>query len=148
MIVDIIRFCTVCKTSKSIRDFSGTVCKACIRREKKRLYWHRPEVKLNTDIRIAKYKRDAKRRNKLFELDDITATMLITRPCVYCGFINLSDKLNGIDRVDNEKDYTKDNCVSCCDSCNFGKGKKTEEEFIAMCRRVAKYQENICTYDK
>jgi hypothetical protein len=143
MIVDVIRFCHVCNDSKSIRDFCELVCKRCIRREKKRLYWHKPEVKLNTEMRIAKYKRDAKRRKKIFELTDKRAKMLLTSPCYYCGFINLSDRLNGIDRLDNKKDYTNHNCVPCCDSCNFGKGRKTEKEFVDMCMRVAKYQENI-----
>lgn len=143
MIVDVIRFCHVCKTSKSVRDFCELVCKTCIRREKKRLYWHRPEVKLNTDMRISKYKRDAKRRKKAFDLTDEMAKHFLTSPCYYCGFINLNDRLNGIDRLDNKKDYTNRNCVPCCDSCNFGKGRKTEKDFVDMCIRVAKYQENI-----
>ena len=25
---------------------------------------------------------------------------------------------NGIDRIDNNKGYTKENCVPCCDICN------------------------------
>lgn len=43
-----------------------------------------------------------------------------------------SDKVlryNGIDRTDNDKGYTTDNCVSCCGKCNSLKGTLSQGEF-------------------
>lgn len=36
---------------------------------------------------------------------------------------------NGIDRIDSNKDYTKDNCVTCCKKCNYAKAEMSTEEF-------------------
>jgi hypothetical protein len=66
----------------------------------------------------SRYKRSAKSRKHIFELDYITFAYLVTSPCVYCGKVNM---WNGVDRVDSRKGYTKENCVSCCTICNIMK---------------------------
>jgi hypothetical protein len=45
---------------------------------------------------------------------------------------------NGVDRVENNKGYNEDNCVTCCNSCNYMKHTKTQEEFINKCRDIVK----------
>lgn len=136
MIVEIYRLCTTCKQSKSIMYFDGdhVTCGPC----KTKQFIRRN----NVDVRIQRYKHDAARRGKVYSLSDETARNLLTNPCVYCGYMSLR-KLNGIDRRDNSIGYTEENCVSCCDVCNFGKGTKSEGEFIDMCIRVAKHQRII-----
>lgn len=152
-----LRFCSVCKKSKAIQLFGDEMkCLSCLKRkeydsrpevkEKKRLYWHKPEIKFNTDIRIAKYKREAIRREKEYTLSDEFAKLMLTSQCYYCGYLDLNDKLNGIDRKDNDIGYLESNCVPCCEACNFGKGRKTESEFIQMCERVYIHQKNIGNY--
>lgn len=136
MILEIYRLCTTCKQSKSFREFEGehVTCVSCKRKQ---------FVRRNTvEYKIKKYKHDAARRGKVYTLSDETARNLLTGSCVYCGYIN-TVRLNGIDRRDNGIGYTEENCVSCCDVCNFGKGTKTEGEFIDMCIRVSKYQRII-----
>lgn len=64
--------------------------------------------------RLANIKNGAKRRNKKFLLTDIEAKILLNGSCIYCGKPNA----DGIDRIDSSKDYTLDNCVSCCKICN------------------------------
>lgn len=127
------------------RCVNYTMCKRTKEeeRERKKMYWHKPEVKFNTNIRIAKYKREAIRRGKTYILDDEFARLMLTSPCHYCGYLDLTEKLNGIDRVNNEIGYIQENCVPCCEICNFGKGKKSEQQFIEMCRRVVDHQKNI-----
>jgi DNA polymerase-3 subunit alpha len=67
--------------------------------------------------------------------------------CYYCGesLINIqncagsksSEEMkkngvfiyNGLDRVDNNKPHSKENCVPCCKYCNFAKRDRTLEEF-------------------
>lgn len=63
--------------------------------------------------------------------------------CHYCGdlpqktnrfssrkYVNTEDLfLNGVDRLDSNKGYTLDNCVSCCTSCNYSKHTLSENEY-------------------
>lgn len=51
--------------------------------------------------------------------------------CIYCGESDWR-KL-GVDRLDNTKGHTPDNCVPCCGKCNVGKGRwYSPIEFQAM----------------
>ena len=45
---------------------------------------------------------------------------------------------NGIDRKDNDKNYTLENSVPCCWTCNRGKMSKTMDEWQADLNRMAK----------
>jgi hypothetical protein len=47
---------------------------------------------------------------------------------------------NGIDRLDNTKGYTVENCVSCCSDVNYAKGTMKYSDFICMCKEVANTQ--------
>ncbi len=38
-------------------------------------------------------------------------------------------KYNGLDRVDNTRPHSKENCVPCCKWCNYAKRERTTEEF-------------------
>ncbi len=75
-------------------------------------------------------------RNRLYERDG--------RECYYCGikeedFIPIWGKFYGgetrgkkleVDRRDNEKDYSLENCVLACSICNNAKSDKfTDKEF-------------------
>jgi hypothetical protein len=58
-----------------------------------------------------------------------------TTTCHYCGeFIDWENNVRyNLDRKDNEKGYSKENCVVCCKFCNWLKGNKfTYEEFILL----------------
>lgn len=45
---------------------------------------------------------------------------------------------NGVDRLDNSKGYTVENCVSCCEEANFAKGSRLDKyQFINLCKEVA-----------
>lgn len=43
---------------------------------------------------------------------------------------------NGLDRVDNTKAHTKENCVPCCKICNYAKRDLTTEEFKEWIIRI------------
>ena len=78
-----------------------------------------------------RYKHSAKKRNISFELTFEEFINLTQQNCYYCKhFPNQIVKqrgafgeyvYNGIDRLDNTKGYTLDNCVSCCKTCNIMK---------------------------
>ena len=78
--------------------------------------------------------------------------------CKYCGLEHskeiedrlseksdgkkLSDnviKINGIDRVDSNIGYTKENSVACCKYCNFAKHTMSEDDFYKWIRRVYEF---------
>lgn len=43
---------------------------------------------------------------------------------------------NGLDRVDNTKSHTKENCVPCCKYCNYAKRNLTIEEFFTLLENI------------
>lgn len=47
-------------------------------------------------------------------------------------------KINGLDRIDSTKGYTKENLVSCCTQCNTAKLDKTFDDFKQWVGRVYK----------
>ena len=83
---------------------------------------------------------------------------LIGQNCTYCGQVpnhkhncfagaknpmpeNLANgwiSYNGLDRIDSTEDYTLDNVVTCCGSCNQLKGSLTLSEFIQKVEKWGK----------
>lgn len=74
-------------------------------------------------------KAGAEVRNYSFELTKEECYNIAKQNCYYCEVpperelktVGGSIRVNGIDRVDNEKGYTLDNCVSSCKKCNIMK---------------------------
>jgi hypothetical protein len=79
----------------------------------------------------AHYKRHARTRNLIWNLNQEDFRKLINQNCFYCGCepqqkwgksINNGYYIyNGIDRKDNNIGYNIENCVSCCGECNRAK---------------------------
>lgn len=98
-------------------------------------------------------KSSAAKRNLEFSLTKEQFLEITKRNCDYCGIEPLQiakckggtngDYIyNGLDRVDNEKGYTIENCVSCCKQCNISKASYTKEKFINWAKRLVKNLEN------
>lgn len=85
--------------------------------------------------RTTKY--NAGKRGKQWELNPESFKKLVLSPCHYCGE---TQQRRGIDRVDNNKGYTKQNSVSCCKLCNYMKKHYTVEEFISHIKKIYKHQ--------
>jgi len=85
------------------------------------------------------YRRAAERRGHVFDLDFDTFCLFLEGQCHYCGSLphrsipsikaHRDFKYNGVDRVENSKGYSPDNCVSCCDTCNTSKAALPLEHF-------------------
>lgn len=95
------------------------------------------------------YKNQAEKRGYAFELSIEEFKTITLENCFYCGlkpeFISPSPAVyqkikdsktqhrsyiyNGIDRINNNYGYIKNNVVPCCKWCNIGKGTKTVDEF-------------------
>ena len=96
------------------------------------------------------YRCSARKRDLHFSLTKEQFRHLTKGRCHYCNRSPSQIKLgngkrgdyiyNGIDRVDNSKGYSVENCVPCCGRCNFAKGTATQTEFIQMCQEVVLYR--------
>lgn len=98
---------------------------------------------------IYQMKANAESRNLLWDLSDNLVKFLTKQNCYYCDVrprqVIISSKnaapytYNGIDRLNNLKDYTGDNVVPCCKKCNMGKGVRDRVKFIEWVKRVYHY---------
>lgn len=62
------------------------------------------------------------------------------KPCRYCKG-SLPERGTGVDRWDNDLDYTFENSVPCCTACNIEKGaniKGHEMDLISKLRKLTK----------
>lgn len=91
------------------------------------------------------YRTNARRRGYEWSLTKEQALSLFAENCFYCGQppnnIQKSNGVdsfihNGIDRLDSQIGYIKDNCVSCCTRCNYSKGVMPVEEFLKFISSV------------
>ncbi len=89
---------------------------------------------------FAQYKQPGKRDYEFhLEFDDFRK--LVDQPCHYCGaeptnvmkdkrsYGERMIKYNGLDRINNDIGYTKENVVPCCRSCNISKHTYSIEFF-------------------
>lgn len=98
-----------------------------------------------------RFKQNAKKRNIYVDIKKSDMEEFLLQPCHYCG----SEKTNhykskanyckdffynGIDRLDSNKPYQKNNIVPCCKHCNWAKNKQTVEEYEAWIERLIKHR--------
>lgn len=101
----------------------------------------------HVNILYGHYRTSARARGLTFDLTKEQARSLFESDCYYCGAapsvtytsVNLAGSYawNGIDRLDNAKGYTLDNCVPCCTQCNFAKRDMPINEFREWVKRIA-----------
>ena len=100
---------------------------------------------------ITAYKRSAELRNKEYLLTEEQATKLFKDVCFYCG-VEPSNLMitaggdyayTGIDRIDNDLNYTVNNCVSCCLICNRMKQKMNKDDFLIHVKKIVERNNNV-----
>jgi hypothetical protein len=92
------------------------------------------------------YLKQAAKKKREFSLSIDDFYNLSQQNCHYCGQTPSNGAnwrqcgdifvYNGIDRVDNSKGYTKDNCVPCCKQCNRAKGTLNISEFACWIETI------------
>lgn len=96
------------------------------------------------------YKEGASSRNILWNITNEQFLGLIKERCHYCGsepsirkhdYSSVRIPVNGIDSIDSSKDYSIDNCVTCCTKCNYMKSGYSKEEFLEHIDKIYKWQE-------
>ena len=101
------------------------------------------------------YNRNSKNRNHNFCLTQEEFENIIFKDCFYCGeppkpmtetqIIGHGNPkqpplfYNGIDRLDATKDYTVDNVVPCCPTCNYMKHILKYDDFIEHIKKIYNY---------
>lgn len=97
----------------------STVCKHCIQKDKRH--------------RFNCYLRSSKVRNLEWNLTLDEFLSFWGLPCTYCG-----DNIEtvGIDRIDSQKGYSKDNCVPCCEICNEMKLDYSVVDWMTKMKRI------------
>lgn len=114
----------------------------CIFKRKKSL----PKGEAALNSLFSSYKKAARNRNYTFKLTKKDFKCIINKNCNYCGeppsntFKTDNDTgnytYNGIDRVDNNKGYTKNNVVPCCIICNRAKSTLSLLEFKKWIKKL------------
>lgn len=133
-------------------------CLSYLGRPKNRRYKDFKQASFNHVLGM--YQQAAKRRELSWELSNEQFQDFINKSCHYCGQLpsrlynpyqyqkkpknnlrqNADILINGIDRIDPEKGYSLDNCVPCCQDCNYGKHTKTQKAFLMWINRVWNFQ--------
>lgn len=141
--------CTKCNSEsiKSLKTIMTTkeYCSNCeIKRKRK-------EPTLDAPRNCIKYSyiSGAIERGYSFSLSDEDFDELIFGNCFYCGQepeehksdfrlnkTNLPFKRNGIDRLDNNIGYTKENCVTACSKCNRMKSNLNYLDFMQHIKKI------------
>ena len=99
---------------------------------------------------FASYRYGAKVRNIWFDLSFPEFIAIRIQECFYCGGVAMVERRslnsetkkleivlrNGIDRLDNDSGYIKENCVPCCKWCNLMKSNMSLEEFFKRITQI------------
>lgn len=100
-------------------------------------------IKRKTDVgcKLNCYRNQSKTRGKVWCVEDEAYfSQQLQMPCFYCG--DKFDELNGLDRINNDYGYCKENVVSCCSSCNMIKGSYNIEYFIEKVNKISNHIKN------
>lgn len=109
-----------CKVCIQKRVKNNRISKETNEDKEKRLTYHKEYHKRQTNTieyrttrNIALCKRLDSEKGFNTNLTRDFVIIALTKPCVYCGYPS-----TGLDRLDNTKGHTEDNCVPCCKECN------------------------------
>lgn len=99
-----------------------------------------------TKYKMRQYMGSAKKRHYEFLLTEDEFKVFLQGNCYYCGSEPKEPihkkgtwgnfPWNGVDRVDNNQGYVRENCVTCCTQCNTAKGTLSHKEFIEWIEKV------------
>jgi hypothetical protein len=110
----------------------------------------KPDTSFNS--LFSSYKKGASKRGIGFYISKNIFKNITKGKCYYCGCEPQNSYLanhnnepyiyNGIDRIDSTKDYTEDNCVSCCKICNCAKAGLEIQVFSEWIKKVYNFWAN------
>lgn len=144
--VDYVCDCGNTTTNKSFYKIKTQ--KMCLKCRKTNAHKIIPDTSFN--MLFSDYKRNARKRDIVFDLSKEDFSRLTKEKCFYCGEFPISVRrpnatagsyvYSGIDRKNNGEGYVIGNCVPCCKICNFSKHNLAEEDFLNHVRKIYEYQ--------
>jgi hypothetical protein len=156
-----VKFCKINRNCRNIITDKSNICPTCKDIKAEIIANIREEKKINCDYKpiseaLNKFQnkfvfdieenwrqlqRGAFMRNLLFNLSYEEYIDIVIKPCEYCGFIS-KFKVNGCDRIDNDKGYFKNNIYPACSLCNKIKGNQKLHEFIFKIKSIVNFTMN------
>jgi len=153
------RLCPLCKkelyySSTSSLNYAirkNQKCLSCSRKGRPSANRKRPFESLYNQIKYTSKNREIENSLAFEEFIDFTKI----DKCYYCGNKIKWNEYNSydnnhrihssynLDRKDNNDGYKKDNCVVCCELCNYMKRMMTIEQFIQHCRDIVNHQQKV-----
>lgn len=121
------KLCKHCNETQKVQDDK--------RKDRERNFKH--ENYNNIPRYYKEYIISSNKRGYSMELQYEDFKEMVLKPCYYCTS-QKDNEVNGIDRVDNSKGYTKENCVSSCQTCNRMKLIYHPSFFITKCKIISK----------
>lgn len=128
---NISKLCNHCNTNQKKQDVK--------REDRVRIF--KKEKLRNIPSYYKEYITSAFKRGYTMELQFDEFKELVQKPCYYCNTYK-EDELNGIDRMDNIKGYTKENTVACCGVCNRMKLNYHPLFFVEKCKLISTQEKN------
>ena len=146
---DSVKLCNTCCKELPIEEFNGLkgetlTCKTC--RSSNKLNDQRRDRenrnKLARERVFVNYRKWARDRKINFNINREDFENIIRMNCYYCGILQ-DNGMNGVDRKDSSKEYNTDNCVSCCQMCNYIKLKDDVETFKKRIEHILTHNKRI-----
>lgn len=126
------KMCVVCNKIVFVKQTINNKCLKCYDSYIKTQFNRKPKDLYTREL--LEYKKSAKKRQIEWLLSDDEAISFMKGVCNYCGY---NSTTVGIDRIDSNKHYYVDNCVSCCSICNIMKNTYTVEVFTKIITYLA-----------
>ena len=141
------RLCNLCGNTYekylTVKSQEAVICKVCQEKQKeqddKRKDRKRDYTQENKNNLIQYYKEyinSAIRREYDILIDFDKFCELVNSKCYYCDY-SKENEVIGIDRVNNDIGYIKENTVPCCSNCNYMKNFYHPLFFIQKCKIIA-----------
>lgn len=111
---------------------------------KEKVRQQRRKSRHSLSTRYKKYKREAEERNFDFELTIEEFDEITKSPCFYCGELpedEFGNQFTGVDRIDSQLGYYKNNCVPCCFICNRMKSNYKLEFWLFHIKTILYHME-------
>ncbi len=130
---------------RSVLSGNTTSC-GCYNRDQVALFTKMPFGIASSNQVLRIYKIHAKERSLSFDISKEYFMALTKKNCHYCNLppstkchpkgSNGAYIYNGIDRIDNAKGYTMENCVTCCEKCNAMKEDHSLPDFLKHIKKI------------